>query len=73
LYGWTCRQQQKSNAKRLSVNDILFFHSASEAKNEALKVAQMVSQFYLAEFFQSIRWFWNEPVNKLPPAMKHVA
>ena len=33
----------------------------------------MVSQFYLAEFFQSIRWFWNEPVNKLPPAMKHVA
>jgi len=55
------------------VNDILFFHSASEAKNEALKVAQMVSQFYLAEFFQSIRWFWNEPVNKLPPAMKHVA
>jgi len=61
---------RRANLKSSSVNDILFFSSALRKKRWRLT---QVSHFYFAVFIKSFRWLWNEPLNKVPLAMKNVA
>jgi len=54
--------------KNSSVNDTLFFNSALRKKRWSL------TRFYIFTlwcFFKTIRWIWNEPLNKLPLAMQN--
>jgi len=44
----------------------------SEKEKETLKFDEL-KHFYLIVFVQAFRWLWNEPLNKLPLAMKHTA
>jgi len=43
-----------------------------ERRKKWSRMSKKVSNFYFAVFFKSFYWLWNEPLNNLPPAMKHV-
>ena len=53
---------RRANLKGSSVNDILFVNSALRIKRWSL------IRFQIFAFC----WLWNEPLNKLPPAMKRI-
>jgi len=61
---------RRAKLKSSSVNDILFFNSAFKAKKD-FKVDQKVPHLYVPAFLKSFCWSLNEPLTKLPLAMKH--
>jgi len=64
---------RRANLNSLSVNDMLFFNIALKAEKEVFKVDYEVSHFHFTLFFKRFCWLWNEPLNKLLLATKHVA
>jgi len=47
--------------------------NSKRAKKEALKGWPKRFHTFTLVFFKSFYWLWNEPLNYLPPSMKHVA
>ena len=60
---------RRANLKEFFSKRHTFFNSA--LRNQRLNLTRF--HFFTYSVFQDFRWFWNDPLNKFPLVMKHVA